>query len=115
MLASLPGAVKPKSWGSLYGVATHKSALLPSATPEDDASGQTKLILAITLNVSQFGMVIVSLQGPYPDVPRYCYVYAAANRHCEGRIVRGWQLTNRRWEVTVEAMYAAEERPAEGL
>ncbi len=87
----------------------------PVRHAEEDPGTDAELILAFSLQVSQLGVVVISLRRTYPDVFRYGYIQAAADGHGEGCVIAGGKLAYRRRKVAIEAMGAAEESMPEGL
>src|SRR5579871_2197669 len=84
-------------------------------TTEEYASADAELVLSIALDVSEFGVEVVCLQGADPDVPGYGDVEATADGEGEGSVVARWQFANGCGKVAVEAVDASEQRLAKGL
>jgi hypothetical protein len=92
-----------------------KPQLLPCVSSEEDASADAELVLAIALEVSEFGVEVVCLKGADPDVFGDGDVDATADGEGEGCVVGGWKLAHRCGEVAVEAVDASEQRLTKGL
>ena len=56
-------------------------------TTEEDASPDAELVLAIALEVSEFGVKVVCLQGADPDMFGHGDVEASADGEGEGSVV----------------------------
>ena len=84
-------------------------------TTEEDASPDAELVLAIALEVSEFGVKVVCLQGADPDMFGHGDVEASADGEGEGSVVAGGKFADWCREIAVEAMDSSEQRLAEGL
>ena len=80
---------------------------------EDNSCADTELILSVALNVSEFGVEIVGLNGTYPDVFGDGDVEASSDGSSIGCVVGGGKLAYGGGKVAVKAMHAAEESLSE--
>jgi len=88
---------------------------LSSAATKDDTCAESHLILTIALQVAEFGIEVVGLNGAYPDVLGNGDVEASTDGRSIGCVVTGWRFSDRSRKVAVKAVHSAEETLSEGL
>ena len=84
-------------------------------TTEEDASADAELVLAIALEVSEFGVEVVCLNGADPDVFGDGDVESPADGEGEGGVVAGGKFADWCGELAVEAVDTSEQGLAERL
>jgi hypothetical protein len=84
-------------------------------TDYKDSGRESETVLAVALEVTETGVVVVGLHGAYPDMFGYSQVQTAADGHGKRCVVAGRELADRRGEIAIESMRTAEESLPEGL
>ena len=82
--------------------------LLSSTYTEDKASRESETILPITLQVGKLCVVVVGLDGSYPNVFRDTEVNAAADDHGEGGVGTCGKAADFCREESIEGVSATE-------
>ena len=82
---------------------------VPVRSAEEDAGADAKLILPVSLNVSQFGVEVVGLHSADPNVFGDGYVEASTDGSSKRCVVTGGKLADGSRKVAIEAMHPAEE------